>query len=226
MKKKAIVLLSGGLDSTTCLAMVKAEGFDCYALSIDYGQKQKIELERAKKIASELGAVEHIIIKAPLGEWRGAALIDENTPVPDYKGTTNIPITYVPARNTIFLSLALGWAEVVGAYDIFYGANIMDYAGYPDCRPEYIAAFEKMANLATKKGINGEHFRIHAPLLKMSKQQIIEEGMRLKIDYSKTISCYRPDDDGRSCGKCDSCTYRKKGFLEAGVADPTVYTHI
>lgn len=223
MKKKAVVLFSGGLDSTTCLAIVKAQGFDCYALSVDYGQKNKIELERAKKTAQKLGVIQHKILHASLTDWHGSSLVDQNLAVPDHNDKTSIPSTYVPARNTIFLSFALGWAEVIGAQDIFYGANILDYSGYPDCRPEYMQAFEQMANLATKKGIEGSHFKIHAPLLKMNKCKIIQEGMRLGIDYSQTLSCYRPDGQGRACGSCDSCTYRKKGFLEAGVADPTVY---
>lgn len=221
--KKAVILFSGGLDSTTCLAIAKEQGFVCYLLSFDYGQKHSIELEAAKRIAKNFNVADHKIISINLGVLKGSALVDPEINVPDYKGDDEIPNTYVPARNTIFLSVALGWAEILGAVDIFMGANALDYSGYPDCRPDYLRAFEKVANLATKAGIEGTHFTIHAPLLRWSKRQIIEEGLRLGVDYSKTVSCYRLDKEGRACGRCDSCTYRKKGFLEAGVADPTHY---
>lgn len=225
MQKKAIILFSGGLDSTTCLAMAKAEGYACYALSFAYGQKHDIEIGYAKKIASEFGVIEHKIIQLPLDEIRGSTLTDETLSVPDYLGDGYIPSTYVPARNTIFLSFALAWGEVIEVQDIFLGANYIDYSGYPDCRPEYLQAFEKMADLATKVGtLGGPRFKIHAPLLHMSKADIIREGLRLGIDYSKTVSCYRADNKGRACGRCDSCTYRKKGFAEAGVSDPTQYS--
>jgi 7-cyano-7-deazaguanine synthase len=201
MRKKAIILFSGGLDSTTCIAIAKSQGFDCYALSFCYGQKQSAEIDSAKKIASLAGVVEHKIVILELG---GSSLTDANQQIEDYQARDTIPNTYVPARNTIFLSIALGWAETVNAQDIFIGANIMDYSGYPDCRPAYLRAFEQMANLATK----GE---------------IIQEGIRLGVDYAPTVTCYRADQHGRACGKCDSCEFRKKGFKEANVIDPTRY---
>lgn len=223
MQKKAVILFSGGLDSTTCLAMAKAEGFDCYALSFDYGQKHNVELEGAKKIAKKWGVVEHKIIPLALGQLGGSSLTDKDVEVPDYQGNDAIPSTYVPARNTVFLAIALGWAEVLEAFDIFIGANDVDYSGYPDCRPEYLKAFETLANLATKAGVQGEHFHIHAPLLRLKKSEIIQQGMKLGVDYGMTISCYRADREGRACGTCDSCTFRKKGFIDAGVVDPTLY---
>ncbi len=223
MEKKAVILFSGGLDSTTCLAMAKSKGFACYALSFDYGQKHNIELDHAKKIARKFEVVEHKIIPLALSSLGGSSLTDQNLLVPDYQENESIPTTYVPARNTVFLSIALGWAEVMGAFDIFIGANDVDYSGYPDCRPEYLHAFEKMANLATKAGVEGAHFHIHAPLLRLSKSDIIREGLRLGVDYGMTISCYRANAQGRSCGACDSCIYRKKGFEEAGIPDPTIY---
>lgn len=223
MQKKAVILFSGGLDSTTCLAIAKEQGFIPYALSFNYGQKHSVELENAKRIAKLAGVVEHKIIPLSLNELGGSSLTDTNLAVPDFNGDSKIPNTYVPARNTVFLSIALGWAEVLGSYDIFIGANELDYSGYPDCRPEYLRAFESLANLATKAGVEGARFKIHSPLLHLSKSKIIQEGSRLGVDYSITVSCYRADTHGRACGTCDSCTYRKKGFNEAGVPDPTLY---
>lgn len=223
MKKRAIVLFSSGLDSTTCLAIANKEGFETYALSFDYGQKHRVELDNAKRISKHFNVKEHKIVSLALNSIGGSALTDDNIEVPDYQGTGEIPSTYVPARNTIFLSVALGWAEVLEAYDIFIGANDLDYSGYPDCRPEYFKAFEAMANLATKAGVEGKHFKINAPLLRLTKSQVIQKGIELGVDYGLTISCYRADQEGRACGKCDSCTYRKKGFKEAGVEDPTRY---
>jgi 7-cyano-7-deazaguanine synthase len=223
MKKKAVVLFSGGLDSTTCLAIAKSQGFDCYALSFAYGQKHSVELECAKNLAKNLKVTQHKIVTVSLNDLGGSALLDNAVSVPDYKAGASIPSTYVPARNTIFLSLALGWAEALGAFDIFLGANVMDYSGYPDCRPEYLQAFEAMANLGTKAGVEGIRFTIHAPLLKLTKAEIIREGIRLGLDYSMTVSCYRADEKGRACGNCDSCVFRKKGFIEAGIEDVTTY---
>lgn len=223
MKKKAVILFSGGLDSTTCVAIAKSQGYECYTISFDYGQRHKIELEIAKSLSKKLDVKDHKIVSLSLGAIGGSALTDHNIEVPDYQGTKEIPITYVPARNTVFLSVALGWAEVLEAYDIFIGANDIDYSGYPDCRPEYFRAFEAMANLATKAGVEGKQFTIHAPLLRLSKSQVIQKGIELGIDYGLTLSCYRADSEGRACGSCDSCTYRKKGFSEAGVVDPTRY---
>lgn len=221
--KKAIILLSGGLDSTTCLAVARAQGYTCSALSFRYGQRHDIELESAKKIAQHW-AVEHKIIDVPaLSEWKGSALTDHYCEVPDYAGKNGIPSTYVPARNTIFLSLALGYAEIIGAYDIFIGVSAIDYSGYPDCRPEFISAFQTLANLATKVGVEFSPFRIHTPLIKLTKAQTIEWGKNLGVDYQMTVSCYQATSVGEACGRCDSCTYRKKGFLEAGITDPTQY---
>lgn len=223
MQKKAIILFSGGLDSTTCLAIARSQGFACYALSFSYGQKHEVEVEGAKKIAAQFGIAEHKIIHLPLDAFGGSSLTDKQTPVADHVANGAIPATYVPARNTIFLSFALAWCEVIGSADIFIGANHIDYSGYPDCRPDYLQAFEHMAVLATKSGREGERFTIHAPLLQMNKADIIRAGLKLGIDYGQTISCYRADAAGRACGKCDSCVYRRKGFTEAGVVDPTVY---
>jgi 7-cyano-7-deazaguanine synthase len=223
MQKKAIVLFSGGLDSTTCLAIAKSQGFATYALSFCYGQRHEVEIEVAKKLVGIYGVLEHKILSLPLDQIKGSSLTDSSISIPDYEASSAIPNTYVPARNTIFLSFALAWAEVIGATDIFMGANYVDYSGYPDCRPDYLKAFEKMAALATVQGVNGEQFTIHAPLLYLSKAEIIKTGVALGVDYSQTISCYRADADGRSCGKCDSCTFRIKGFEEAGVIDPTRY---
>ena len=224
---RAVVLVSGGLDSATTLAIARAEGFEAYALSVDYGQRHRVELERAERVAVALGAVEHKTVRLDLRAIGGSALtaaID----VPKGRSADDmahgIPITYVPARNTILLGLALGYAETVGAFDLFIGANVLDYSGYPDCRPEFLEAFERLANLATKAAVEGiGRFRVHAPLLKMTKAEIIREGTRLGVDYSLTLSCYDPDAEGRACGTCDSCLLRKKGFEEVGVADPTVY---
>lgn len=224
MTKKAIILFSSGLDSTTCLAIAKSQGFACYTLSFAYGQKHQVEVENATKLADEYGVVEHKLLNLPLAQLGGSSLTDKQIAVDDYTGSTVIPSTYVPARNTIFLSFALAWAEVIGAVDIFIGANDVDYSGYPDCRPDYLEAFEHMATLATKRGREGEAFKIHAPLLRMNKAKIIQTGLALGVDYGRTISCYRADSQGRACGKCDSCVYRKKGFAEADVLDPTSYS--
>ncbi len=223
MAKKAVILFSGGLDSTTCLAIAKAEGFDCYALSINYGQKHSIELENAKRIAKTMDVVEHKIISLNLSELGGSSLTSGDINIPDYKGDKAIPTTYVPARNTVFLSIALGWAEVLNSFDIYIGANDVDYSGYPDCRPVYIQAFENLAKLATKAGVEGKNFHIHAPLLRLSKSEIIKVGMKQGIDYKMTVSCYRANSKGEACGQCDSCVYRIKGFNEAGLSDPTLY---
>ncbi|MEO4047834.1 7-cyano-7-deazaguanine synthase QueC [Pseudomonas sp. CAU 1711] len=220
--KKAVVLLSGGLDSATVLAQAKAAGFACYSMSFDYGQRHRAELQAAERVARQLGAVEHKVIGLNLNGIGGSALTDSSIAVPEGP-TEGIPVTYVPARNTVFLSLALGWAEVLGAHDIFIGVNAVDYSGYPDCRPEFVAAFERMANLATREGVEGEGFRIQAPLQELSKAQIVQIGVRHGVDYALTVSCYQADDDGRACGKCDSCRLRAAGFAAAGIADPTRY---
>ena len=227
MKPKAVVLLSGGLDSATALAVARGRGFECYALSVDYGQRHRVELERAAAIAKSLGAGEHRVVKLDLRQIGGSALTAD-VAVPKDRGADEmghgVPVTYVPARNTILLGVALGYAEVVGAFDLFIGANVLDYSGYPDCRPEFLTAFENLANLATRAGTEGAgKFRVHSPLLKMTKAEIIREGTRLGVDYSQTLSCYDPDATGRACGHCDSCLLRKKGFAEAGVPDPTEY---
>jgi 7-cyano-7-deazaguanine synthase len=222
MQEKAVVLLSGGLDSATVLAQACAQGFACYALSLDYGQRHASELAAARRVAAALGVVEHKIIALDLTQIGGSALTDANIAVPETP-SVGIPVTYVPARNTVFLSLALGWAEVLGAQDIFIGVNAVDYSGYPDCRPEYIAAFERLANLATRAGVEGTPFRINAPLIAMSKAEIIQAGMQLGVDYALTLSCYAADSDGRACGRCDSCRLRAAGFAQAGVPDPTHY---
>lgn len=221
-EKKAVILLSGGLDSATVVAMARNEGYACYTMSFDYGQRHRAELQAAERVAKQLGVVEHKVIGLNLNGIGGSALTDESIDVPEAAGE-GIPVTYVPARNTVFLSLALGWAEVLGARDIFIGVNAVDYSGYPDCRPEFVAAFERMANLATKAGVEGEGFRIQAPLQLLSKARIVQEGVRLGVDYAMTVSCYQADSDGRACGKCDSCRLRAAGFAEAGVADPTRY---
>lgn len=220
--KKAVVLLSGGLDSATTLAIAREQGFACHALSLDYGQRHQVELQAAERVAQAQGAAERKIIRIDLATIGGSALTDSAISVPTMP-TSGIPVTYVPARNTVFLALALGWAEVLGAWDIFIGVNAVDYSGYPDCRPEYIAAFERLANLATRAGVEGGRFHIHAPLIQLSKAQIICEGMRLGVDYSLTISCYAADEDGRACAECDACRLRAAGFAAAGVADPTRY---
>lgn len=223
MQKKAVVLYSAGLDSTTCLAIAQAEGFIPYAISFDYGQRHRHELELARANARQLGAVEHLVVAFDLRQVGGSALTSD-TAVPKEGVGTDIPVTYVPARNTIFLSFALGWAEVLGAFDIFIGVNALDYSGYPDCRPEYIESYQRMANLATRAGVEGTgHFTIHTPLLHLTKAQIIQRGLALGVDYSRTHSCYDPAPDGRSCGRCDSCRLRLKGFAEAGLPDPLRY---
>lgn len=219
---KAVVLVSGGLDSATVLAMAHAQGYACHALSFDYGQRHQIELEASQRVALAHGAVQHKTIRIDLTGIGGSALTDASIAMPEQFGE-GIPVTYVPARNTVFLSLALAWAEVLGAWDIFIGVNAVDYSGYPDCRPEYIAAFQRLADLATRAGVEGGHFRIHTPLIELSKAQIIMEGLRLGVDYAQTLSCYAPDAQGRACGRCDSCRLRAAGFSAAGVADPTVY---
>lgn len=220
--KRAVVLVSGGLDSATALAMAKAQGFACYALSFDYGQRHRCELAAAERVARSLGAVEHRTFPLDLRQFGGSALTDDAIAVPDTPGE-GIPVTYVPARNTVFLSLALAWAEVLGAGDIFIGVNAVDYSGYPDCRPEFIAAFEQMANLATRAGVEGRHLTVHAPLIHMSKAEIIRTGTALGVDYGQTLSCYNPDGSGRACGVCDSCRLRAAGFIAAGLPDPTPY---
>jgi 7-cyano-7-deazaguanine synthase len=220
--KKAVILLSGGLDSATVVAMAKADGYACYTMSFDYGQRHRSELQAAERVAQQLGVVEHKVIGLNLNGMGGSALTDSSIAVPETPGD-GIPVTYVPARNTVFLSLALGWAEVLGARDIFIGVNAVDYSGYPDCRPEFVEAFERMANLATKAGVEGQGFRIQAPLQFLSKAQIVQAGMAEGVDYGLTVSCYQADDDGRACGKCDSCRLRAAGFSEAGVKDPTRY---
>jgi len=220
--KKAVVLVSGGLDSATALAMARAQGYACYALSFDYGQRHRIELQAAARVAAALGAVEHKTICLDLGGIGGSALTDAAIAVPE-QGGEGIPVTYVPARNTVFLALALGWAEVLAAQDIFIGVNAVDYSGYPDCRPEFIAAFEKTANLATKAGVEGRPFHIHTPLIQLSKADIIRAGLRLGVDYAITVSCYQADEQGRACGRCDSCRLRREGFIAAGTVDPTPY---
>lgn len=220
--KKAVVLLSGGLDSATVVAMAKAQGYSCYTMSFDYGQRHRAELQAAERVASQLGVVEHKVIGLNLNGIGGSALTDSTIDVPETP-EVGIPVTYVPARNTVFLSLALGWAEVIGARDLFIGVNAVDYSGYPDCRPEFIEAFERMANLATKAGVEGQGFSVQAPLQSLSKAQIIQEGIRLGVDYAITVSCYQADDEGRACGKCDSCRLRKAGFQAADVEDPTRY---
>lgn len=221
--KKAVVLLSGGLDSATVLAIARDQGYRCYALSVDYGQRHRSELAAAQKVAQSLGAHRHQIIKLDLTAFGGSALTDQAIEIPIAGEKAEIPVTYVPARNTIMLSLALAWAETLESQDIFAGVNAVDYSGYPDCRPEYIQAFEQMANLATKAGIEGKKLTIHAPLMRLSKKDIIQTGLALGVDYSLTVSCYQADEAGRACGVCDSCRIRKAGFAAANVADPTRY---
>jgi len=219
---RAVVLVSGGLDSATALAIARDEGFECYALSVAYGQRHALELDAAARVAKALGAREHRVMRVDLANIGGSALTDTKLAVPD-SPTSGIPITYVPARNTIMLSLALAWAEVLEARDIFIGVTWIDYSGYPDCRPDYIAAFASLAGLATKAGVEGKPCRIHAPLITRSKAQIIREGTRLGVDYSLTLSCYQPDAQARACGRCDSCRLRRAGFEAAGIPDPTSY---
>lgn len=222
MKKKAVVLVSGGLDSATTLAMAHAAGYDGYALSFDYGQRHRCELLASDAVATYLGAIEHRTVTLDLRQFGGSALTDDAIEVPD-SGGAGIPVTYVPARNTVFLSLALAWAEVLGAHDIFIGVNAVDYSGYPDCRPEFIEAFERMANLATKAAVEGGHLTVHAPLIHLSKAEIIRQGTALGVDYGMTVSCYNPSAEGLACGRCDSCRLRAEGFAAAGLPDPTRY---
>ena len=218
----AVVLLSGGLDSATTLAIARSQGFKCYALSVHYGQRHAAELDAARRVAAALGARDHRVMNVDLAGIGGSALTDSSIAVPEH-GTTGIPITYVPARNTIMLSLALAWAEVLEARDIFMGVNAVDYSGYPDCRPEFIAAFQELATRATKAGVEGASFRIHAPLIRLSKADIVREGTRLGVDFAATVSCYQADAEGRACGRCDSCRIRRDGFAAAGLPDPTRY---
>lgn len=224
--KPAVVLLSGGLDSATCLAICKNQGFSPYAISFRYGQRHAFELTQATKVAAQMGVAKHTIISIDLGANGGSALTDSNLAVPKHESAadigTDIPLTYVPARNTVFLSYALGWAEVLGAADIFIGVNALDYSGYPDCRPEYIAAFEAMANLATKAGVEGRRLTIHAPLIDLSKAEIIRLGLSLGVDYSQTFSCYDPGPKDKACGSCDSCLLRQRGFEQNGMVDPAM----
>lgn len=223
MRNNAIVLLSGGLDSATVLAIARAEGYACHCLSLDYGQRHRAELQAAERVAAALGAVAHRTVRLDLAQFGGSALTDKDISVPVDGAQPGIPITYVPARNTIMLSLALAWAEVLHSRRIFVGVNAVDYSGYPDCRPEYIAAFERMANLATKAAVEGDTLSIGAPLIDLSKAEIIRRGTALGVDYGLTVSCYQADDQGRACGACESCRLRREGFAAAGVADPTHY---
>lgn len=222
MMARAVVLLSGGLDSATVLALAQERGFDCYTLSFDYGQRHRAELEAAETISQQANTVEHRVMEIPIGAIGGSALTDEAIAVPD-DGGSGIPVTYVPARNTVFLSLALAWAEVLGADAIFIGVNAVDYSGYPDCRPEFIEAFSALAALATKQGVEGSAVSIEAPLVAMTKSDIIRAGVAAGVDYALTVSCYRADDDGRACGHCDACRFRRDGFEAAGLSDPTRY---
>jgi 7-cyano-7-deazaguanine synthase len=219
---RAVVLVSGGLDSATVLAIARDQGCECYALSFDYGQRHRIELEAAQRVSENLGAAAHKLVQLDIGWMGGSALTDTRLNVP-HQPSEGIPITYVPARNTIFLSVALGWAEVLNARDIFIGVNAVDFAGYPDCRPEFIQAFQNLANLGTRAGLEGHGFRVHAPLINLSKAEIIATGVRLGVDYALTLSCYEPDAAGRACGTCDSCRLRAEGFAAAGIPDPTPY---
>ncbi|VAW77538.1 7-cyano-7-deazaguanine synthase [hydrothermal vent metagenome] len=221
-ESRAVVLLSGGLDSATTLAMAHEQGFACYALSLDYGQRHRTELDAAKRVADTIGVIEHKTIPLDLGAFGGSALTDMDIAVPEH-AVEGIPVTYVPARNTIFLSLALGWAEVLGAWDLFIGVNAVDYSGYPDCRPEYIESFQRLCRLATQAGVEGGAFRVRAPLIDMSKAEIIRAGTKLGVDYGQTVSCYAADKTGQACGKCESCRLRRQGFVDAGIVDPTVY---
>lgn len=222
--KKAVVLLSGGLDSATVLAMALDQGFECYAMSFDYGQRHRAELDASAAIAKVMGAKEHRVMPLSLGALGGSALTDDGIDVPlDGESSEDIPVTYVPARNTVFLSFALAWAEVIHANAIFLGVNAVDYSGYPDCRPEFVQAFETLGNLATKAGVEGERLTLHAPLIDMTKSEIVAAGSRLGVDYSLTVSCYQADENGRACGHCDSCLFRAQGFKEAGLPDPTRY---
>ena len=222
--KRAVVLLSGGLDSATTLAVARHEGYECYALSFDYGQRHGAELDAARAVAGQLDAHEHRVLRLDLAQFGGSALTDQSLAVPE-QATEGIPITYVPARNTIMLALSLAWAEVLMADDLFIGVNAVDYSGYPDCRPEYIQAFERMANLATKRAVEGSPMHIHTPLIHLSKGEIIRKGVELGVDYALTVSCYQADAAGRACGRCDSCRLRRQGFMDAGLDDPTRYQY-
>ncbi len=222
--KKAVVLVSGGLDSATVLAVARRDGFTCYAISFDYGQRHRAELKAADQVSQSLGAVEHRVVPIDLSAFGGSALTDDAIAVPETGVVPDeIPVTYVPARNTVFLSLALAWAEVLGATDLFIGVNAVDYSGYPDCRPEFIEAFRRLANLATKAGVEGDAYTVHTPLIDLAKADIIRLGLELGVDYSRTVSCYQADATGAACGKCDSCRLRRDGFDSVGVADPTRY---
>jgi len=223
MQPKAVILVSGGLDSATLLAMAVAEGYECHTLAFDYGQRHRVELFAAERVSHSLGAIEHKVVALDLRSIGGSALTDQAIDVPVERGD-GIPVTYVPARNTVFLSIALGWAEVLRAHDIFIGINAVDYSGYPDCRPDFISAFQQLANVATKIGVEGEAVRIRTPLIALSKAGIIREGVRLGVDYAMTVSCYQADAEGRACGRCDSCYLRREGFREAAVSDPTRYS--
>lgn len=223
--KQAIVLLSGGLDSATTLAIAQSKAFSCYALSFSYGQRHKVELAAAEKVAQGFNVIDHKIFSIDLSTFKGSALTDNQIDIPK-QPTEGIPVTYVPARNTVFLSIALVWAEVLEVQDIFIGVNAVDYSGYPDCRPEYIHAYQNMANLATKAGVEGNSLTIHTPLISMSKAEIIKTGVNLGVDYSLTVSCYSADEQGRACGACDSCRFRKQGFIDSGITDPTLYIRV
>lgn len=225
MKKKAVVLLSGGLDSATCLAIAQSQGFECYCLSLDYHQRHIAELNAAKNVATSLGAHAHKTAQLDLSLFGGSALTDNDIAVPEHE-SEGIPVTYVPARNTIMLSLSLAWAEVLGAQDIFIGVNALDYSGYPDCRGEYVNAFQQMANLATKAAVEGHKITVHAPLIDLTKAEIVATGVELGVDYSQTVSCYQADEAGDACGVCDSCRLRKEGFQKAGIKDPTHYVKV
>ena len=220
---RAVILLSGGLDSATCLALARQQGFECHALSVAYGQRHTAEIAAARRVAAALGAHEHRLAHVEIGQFGGSALTDPDIAIPEDYESEGIPVTYVPARNTVMLSMALAWAEVLGACDIFIGVNAVDYSGYPDCRPEYIAAFERLANLATKAGVEGRKLSIHAPLIDLSKAAIIRAGNALGVDYGLTVSCYQADGEGRACGVCDACRLRAEGFAAAGLSDPTPY---
>ena len=219
---RAVVLVSGGLDSATTLAIARADGRDCYALSVDYGQRHRVELDAARRVAAAQGAIEHRVLRIELGAIGGSALTDSSIAVPE-RPSAGIPVTYVPARNTVFLALALAWAEVLGAGEIYLGVNAVDYSGYPDCRPEFLAAFGELARLATKAGVEGRPLAIRAPLVMMTKADIVRRGVTLGVDFSLTVSCYQPDEAGAACGRCDSCRLRRGGFEAAGIADPTRY---
>lgn len=222
--KKAVILVSGGLDSTTALAIAQSEGYECYTLSFDYGQRHRVELEAAQRVSDKMHVAQHKVVQLDLKSIGGSALTDDDIAVPE-DGPEGIPVTYVPARNTVFLSIALGWAEVLNAEAIFIGVNAVDYSGYPDCRPEYIAAFQKLAMLATKVGVEGKPLQIKTPLIDMTKAEIVQLGMRLGVDYSATVSCYQANVDGEACGRCDSCRLRRKGFEDAQMKDPTRYAN-